>query len=426
MTITYLDGFHLRGLSSDTKPNPAPIGCIFFETDTRKHYIFTGGIWNDILGGTGTWSPAKAETLTNKRMVINDNDFETSSGANGLFSFLNSNFNFVPIGSAGLFLKVNNTGDGFVFADPAVTGGWDPDQTEELTNKTLNVLLNTIKQTTPASGALLLDNGTKFVPLAKGANNTFLGVNDSGVVGYYTVDIQGGGTNYYNALPSTMDQIWGWWSPIVPVGTPGNLLRAQGILQDNLTCYNTGCTESVINDSTRGRVHKFSYNSSSDGAGWYTPTLLFRREYDSYLKIKFRVSVATTYSQWMGFASDMAQANFEADEPLNDIHGFLFGRQSNSDSIKIFTNDGSANQTEQAGFTFTRNTTVHTIEILANSASNRFQYRFDSEAGTWNNITTAIPGTGIDMGLICYIDSSTSTAYDWETYLFEVYNKLKV
>jgi hypothetical protein len=223
-----------------------------------------------------------------------------------------------------------------------------------------------------------------------------------------------------------MDQIWGWWSPIVPVGTPGNLLRAQGILQDNLTCYNTGCTESVINDSTRGRVHKFSFNSSSDSAGWYTPTLLFRREYDSYLKIKFRVSVATTYSQWMGFASDMTQSIFEEDEPLNNLHGFLFGRQSNSDSIKLFTNDGSSNQTEQAGFTFTRNTNVHTIEILANSASNRFQYRFDNEAGTWSNITTAIPGTGIDMGLICYIDSSTSTAYDWETYLFEVYNKLKV
>lgn len=64
-----------------------------------------------------------------------------------------------------------------------------------LTNKTANVQLNTIIQTTPALGTLLKDDGTKFSPLARGSAGLPLRVNDAGTdVGYSAIGVAGGGT----------------------------------------------------------------------------------------------------------------------------------------------------------------------------------------------------------------------------------------
>jgi hypothetical protein len=66
---------------------------------------------------------------------------------------------------------------------------------QTLTNKTINATNNTITDTSAVSGDILVHNGTRFVRQAKGANNTFLGVNGSGVVGYYTVSASPGGAD---------------------------------------------------------------------------------------------------------------------------------------------------------------------------------------------------------------------------------------
>lgn len=418
MAITYVDTFHLIGLSGDTKPNPAPKGCIFFETDTQKHFLFDG-IWKDIKGGTGVWSPSQAETLTNKRMVINDNDFETNSGANGLFGFLNAGFNFIPIGSAGLFLKVNSQGTGFEFADPATSGSWNPNATEEITNKTINSQLNTIKQTTPAAGSLLLDNGTKFVPLAKGANNTFLGVDTNGVVGYYEVVGGGGGNNYYNALPSQSDQLWGWWSPITTV------IDGHGVLHNNMREVIGGVTPSIVNSAARGRNLAIAMNSSTDDYGIICDAAkMWRREYDSYMKFKWRIDVSTTYSLWVGMVTNTTNDYDDIDE-LDGADGFCFAREYNQNNYQIISNDGSANQSIKATLG-TRDSQVHTIELCSDSANNRFGYRLDDEAGAWVWVTSNIPRTGLDLGIITRCGSETSTSFTYEQYLLETYNKLMV
>src|ERR1043166_3130566 len=64
-----------------------------------------------------------------------------------------------------------------------------------LTTKTLVAEDNTIKQTTPAAGSILKDNGTKFVPLALGTANQALRVNSGGTdLAYGTLPVAGGGT----------------------------------------------------------------------------------------------------------------------------------------------------------------------------------------------------------------------------------------
>lgn len=57
--------------------------------------------------------------------------------------------------------------------------------TDTLTNKTIDTADNTLKSTSQASGDILVNDGTKYTRLAKGANGTFLGVS-AGAVGWGT------------------------------------------------------------------------------------------------------------------------------------------------------------------------------------------------------------------------------------------------
>ena len=83
--------------------------------------------------------------------------------------------------------------------------------TTTLTNKTLDVQLNTLKQTTPALGALLKDNGTSFAPLAKGTANQVLTMNAGATDFAWAAPASGGGNvsttqiNTYGALTRYLD-----------------------------------------------------------------------------------------------------------------------------------------------------------------------------------------------------------------------------
>ena len=57
MTIVYLAGNRLTGVSGDTKPTNVPANSIFVETDTKSQYLFDGSsTWNSLgsSGGTNT------------------------------------------------------------------------------------------------------------------------------------------------------------------------------------------------------------------------------------------------------------------------------------------------------------------------------------------------------------------------------------
>jgi hypothetical protein len=36
------------GKSTDTKPTPKTVGCTFYETDTKKIYIWDGTDWTEV------------------------------------------------------------------------------------------------------------------------------------------------------------------------------------------------------------------------------------------------------------------------------------------------------------------------------------------------------------------------------------------
>ena len=56
MTLQYLSGGRLSGVSGDTKPTDVQTNTIFIETDTQAQYLFDGSSWNTLgaAGGTNT------------------------------------------------------------------------------------------------------------------------------------------------------------------------------------------------------------------------------------------------------------------------------------------------------------------------------------------------------------------------------------
>jgi hypothetical protein len=71
----------IKGLSTDTKPSATVYaGYLFQETNTGNTYAAYGGAWNLIsaAGGSGGWSPSKAEPITNKDLTSGTNTFPTS------------------------------------------------------------------------------------------------------------------------------------------------------------------------------------------------------------------------------------------------------------------------------------------------------------------------------------------------------------
>ena len=74
MTVVYLAGNRLQGLSSDTKPTTVPAGARFEETDTFDDYKWDGANWALM---TGCFNPNASETLTNKNLADATNTFRT-------------------------------------------------------------------------------------------------------------------------------------------------------------------------------------------------------------------------------------------------------------------------------------------------------------------------------------------------------------
>jgi hypothetical protein len=424
VAIIYLDTFHAIGQSTDTKPLSSTEGMEFLEVDTQKIYVFYAGQWRGVLAGSGSWSPSFAEALTNKTIVLNSNIVKTTSGTKGLFSFdEDGEFAFVPIGSAGLFLKVNASGTGFEFADPATTGAWNPVGTETITNKTLVVESNTLKGSTPALGSLLLDNGTKYLPLAKGANNSYLGVNNSGVVGWYaTSGLGGGGGSSPSsglARPSQTGYKEGWYDG----GIPSDHEKAHGLLDGEIQTTTTNAPI-LTHSQTRGKYLRFPCFTSGDSERIRVDNLIFRRNYFSYHLLKFRISQNVPFNFFTGFDSD-TDDNMDNIADVNDsVDAFMIAKLDGNANFQVASNGGTSNATVLPLTSNPFNTDPHTIEIQADPTNNRFQYRIDDFGGTWNNVTTNIPRTDIPLGLVTSVYTKTNTDFDFEMYLLEAANKV--
>jgi len=394
------------------------------DVDSGRIQFWNGTSWSNIQAGVASvWNPSAPETFANKTINTSTNTLKTNAGTLGLWGFNNAGvFNFIPIGSANRFLKVNSLGTGFEFADPAVSGSWDPSGTEALTNKTLNFLLNTLKQTTPHSGDVLVDNGTKFIPLTRGANNTFLGVNSSGVVGWYTVAGGGGGGGGSSTVtrPSMTRVKEGWYDG----GNNLDKKKAYGILEDRIVIRTTDSAPVRKLSPTKGPYLEYNETTNTSQFNITTDEKIFMREFGSYFLLNFRISANVDFDFYCGFHTDMLD-DFNNTGDFEDQDNFVFAKLENDSKFSILSNSSTANFRKELT-TVDFNTNNHTIELQADPSNNRFQWRLDDLGGAWNNVTTNIPRTSIPLGMFVGIDSETGTDHDLEIYLIEVANNLMV
>lgn len=429
MVIYYEDGFNVLATSTDPKPTKVPEGLKWLDVDTQKYYVVHAGQYKEIKSGVGIWSPTQAETLQNKKIVVQNNDIE-STGAVSLFGFDgDGNSIVVPIGAGNEFLKANSSATGFEFGNPSVgSGSWNPATSETISNKTAFWHNNTFRQTTPNAGDLLIDNGTKFVPLVKGSNDTYLGINSSGVVGWYPISGisggGGGGSSTTLSRPSQSGVKEGWYDG----GVPSNFAQAHGLLDGEITTDFEN-TPSIQHDNTRGKYLRLPQTSSTDDSRFRVSSPIFRRNWDSYMLLRMRYSSVTNFRFFAGFTS-VPTSEFTSVDDLNNRDVFMITRTESESNFVLRTNDGSGTHTPLTISNANNgvfNTDVKVLEIRAVSASNKFQYRINGfPSGTWIDVTTAIPRSNIGMGLAVSTNSETSTSHDLEIYHLEAVNKFLI
>lgn len=56
MTLAYLSGNRIQGVSGDTKPSNVSADSVFYETDTFKTFDYSSGSWTErSAGGRAIW-----------------------------------------------------------------------------------------------------------------------------------------------------------------------------------------------------------------------------------------------------------------------------------------------------------------------------------------------------------------------------------
>lgn len=422
MTVIFVHTFHAIGLSSDAKPTDIPEGMVFWELDSQKVYIFAQGEWKETKSGSGVWSASSPETLTNKTIILNQNVVETTSGDLGVFAFNSSGqFTFVPIGSANQYFKVNSGASGFEWGDPSVSGSWDPNSPETLTQKTLRAENNTFTSTTPAAGNILVDSGTKYLPITKGSIGQALKVKSDGTVGW---DTDQTGSSLYSGRPSLSGWKEGWYDG--GATNPQLGVDAQGVLQNNLWFeYYSIDTPDTATSNTYGR-YVYLPISASTSYMQFKSYYLFMRNFSSHLLCKFRRQSTVDAAILIGFTSSMP-AQFTSYTVFNNYDAIAFGKRTGYTNWRMFHNAATAT-TSADDIGVSSDTNPHTIEIKADPSNNRWQWRlhntvFDNNAA-WNNITTNIPRSDIPLGLFVSINGYTTGANALEMYLLEAMNKV--
>ena len=81
MTLVYLAGNKIEGLSTDTKPTTVQANAVFYETNTGKTFDLSGGSWTERLQITS--SQASAITSNTAKTSLDDNSVTVAKLAHG-------------------------------------------------------------------------------------------------------------------------------------------------------------------------------------------------------------------------------------------------------------------------------------------------------------------------------------------------------
>ena len=157
----------------------------------------------------GTWDPDAVETVTNKTFSTNLNtlNHSTTNVAGDILKGNGTKFDRFAKGTANQYLKVNSGGTDLEWGTIADPNEWDPNSTEEITNKTINSDTNTITNIVDAD--IKAAAGIAWSKL----NSAWVNVKDHGALGNGTSDDSTAFTDALTALPAEGGTIY------VPQGT---------------------------------------------------------------------------------------------------------------------------------------------------------------------------------------------------------------
>lgn len=150
-----------------------------FAMGTSNQFLQTNSAASDLTWTTisGTWNAAGTETVTNKTINTNDNTLSATSMVSGdILKANGTKFLRFAMGTAGQFLRVNAGGTDIEYATVNLSGAWDPNGIETITNKTVNTSGNVITSPSIATGDLMKASGTKYIRFPIGTSGQQLRV----------------------------------------------------------------------------------------------------------------------------------------------------------------------------------------------------------------------------------------------------------
>src|SRR4051794_8060443 len=176
MTVQTITHQVIFGSSTDTKPTAGiSTNTLYFELDSGDVYKFIGGVWSLFSSRT------KTETLTNKTItspVIST--IKTGSGATLTLptttdTLLGRNTTDTLANKTLTLPTIATINNGGVITLPTGTRTLVArDTADTLLSKTINVNSNTLTATSQALGDILLNNGSQFLRLGRGATGQVL------------------------------------------------------------------------------------------------------------------------------------------------------------------------------------------------------------------------------------------------------------
>jgi hypothetical protein len=204
----------------------------------------------------------------------------------------------------------------------------------------------------------------------------------------------------------------GWWSAL------GGTTHGEGLL---ISSIGAG-TQSGVTDATVGRGVQYATGTSAGTwAGSRGPTQTSIRQYNPIFRLKFRLDQDNTGNVlrfFAGLATNTAVLP-NTDDPLNAINGFGVLINSTDTTFTIGHNDNSG-ATVQTAITGTPalDTSVHTIEIIADDGGTRFGLSWDG--GAYQYITSNIPTQTGPLNIHAAIYNVTTTSTSWDMFYGEL------